>query len=318
MARLRHLRQAFLHVGCPMNRRLLLVLTALIIITACGRPLRGTSVPATPQQNPVPARTGSFDETLSSGGATRHYLLHVPTSYQPGNPAALILNFHGYTSNSGQEQNLSNMSAKADREGFIVAYPDGLNNTWHDGPGAEGKADQQFIRDLIAALESQYSIDPKRIYATGISNGGGMSNRLGCDMADVIAAIAPVAGAYNFWQNCQPARPVPVLAFHGLDDNIVPYEGGTQQAFEPAIKEWAAGWATRNGCSSTPKVTTPMNTVTVHTWSNCKDHVEVILYSLANHGHSWPGSPVMPESITSQAVNASDLMWDFFQAHPMP
>jgi polyhydroxybutyrate depolymerase len=249
---------------------------------------------------------------------TRHYLLHVPDSYQAGSAVALILNFHGYTSNSQQEESLSDMSAKADREGFIVVYPDSLKNLWYDGTGAEGKADQQFIRDLIAALEGQYSIDPKRIYATGISNGGGMANRLGCDMADVIAAIAPVAGAYNVWQNCHPSRPVPVVAFHGLDDNIVPYEGGTQKAMEPPIEEWAAGWADRNGCSSTPTSTTPTSTVTLHTWSNCKENAEVSLFSFANHGHSWPGSPVMPESITSQALHATDVMWDFFQSHPMP
>ena len=210
------------------------------------------------------------------------------------------------------------MSAKADRENFIVAYPDGLDNVWHDGPGAEGDADQKFIRDLVVTLEQQYSIDPKRIYATGISNGGGMTNRLGCDMADLIAAIAPDSGAYNFWQSCKPSRPVPVLAFHGLDDNIVPYDGGTPKAMEPAIEEWAASWGTRNGCSSTPNITTPVDGVTIRTWSNCKENAEVILYTLANHGHSWPGSPVMPKSITSQAVNATDVMWEFFKAHPMP
>ena len=301
-----------------MNRRLFLVLAAWIVITACGRPLRGTSVTEVPQQSLAPARTGSFDGTLSSGGVTRHYLLHVPDSYQVENAVALILNFHGYGSNSGQEENLSDMSAKTDREGFIVVYPDGINNAWYDGPGAEGKADQQFIRDLIAVLESQYSINPKRIYATGISNGGGMANRLGCDMADVIAAIAPVAGAYNFWQNCHPERPVPVLAFHGLNDNVVPYAGGTPKAAVPPIEEWAAAWADRNGCSPTPTVNTPTSTVTLHTWPNCRENAEVSLYSLADHGHSWPGSPVMPPSITSQAINATDVMWDFFQSHPMP
>ena len=107
-----------------------------------------------------------MDGSISSGGVTRHYILHVPSSYQQGNAVALILNFHGYGSNSQQEENLTGMSAKADRAGFIVVYPDGLNNAWHDGPGAEGKADQQFIRDLIANLESQYSIDPKRKFVT--------------------------------------------------------------------------------------------------------------------------------------------------------
>jgi len=302
-----------------MTRKLLLVITALIIITACGRPLRGKPTPTSPvQQDPASARTGSLDETLSSSGVTRHYILHLPPSYQAGTAVPLVINFHGYRSNSQQEENLTGMSAKADREGFIVVYPEGLNEAWNVGSGPNAKADQQFIQDLILALESQYDIDPKRIYATGISNGGGMANRVGCNMADVIAAIAPDSGAYNYWQNCHPSRPVPVLAFHGLDDNIVPYEGASTRMMEPPIEEWAASWAAINGCSSTPDLTTPVHGVTVRTWSGCEDTADVILYTLDHHGHSWPGSTIMPPEITSQAVNATDLMWEFFKAHPMP
>lgn len=257
------------------------------------------------------------EDQIVSGGVTRHFLLHVPPSYD-GNPIALVLNFHGYGSNSQQEQALTGMSVKADEAGFIVVYPDGIESTWYTGPVAQGEADRQFIRDLIARLETLYTIDPKRIYATGLSNGGGMTNRLACDMSDLIAAIAPDSGAYNFWQDCNPARPIPVLAFHGLDDNIVPYEGSNPQALTPSIENWAQAWAERNGCSATPKITTPVETVTVRTWSGCKQNADVILYTLADHGHSWPGSPIMPEAITSQAVNATDLMWGFFVAHPMP
>ena len=263
-------------------------------------------------------RSGSFDNQLVSSSVTRAYRLHVPPGYQAGNAVPLVLNFHGYSSNSRQEESLTGMSSKADREGFIVVYPDGLNSTWYTGPGTDGQQDRQFVRDLIASLESRYSIDPKRIYATGISNGGGMTDRVGCSMADVIAAIAPDSGAYNFWQDCHPARPMPVLAFHGLDDNIVPYNGGTPEIMEPPIEQWAAAWAERDGCASAPAITTPVDSVTIHTWSNCAGGAEVILYTLAGHGHSWPGSPVMPKTITSQAVNATDVMWEFFKTHPLP
>jgi polyhydroxybutyrate depolymerase len=281
-------------------------LILLLSILACSR-----SAGVTP-------RAGSSEGQITSGGVTRHYILHLPAGYQAGKLTPLILNFHGYNSNSQQQENLTDMSAKADREGFIVVYPDGLNSTWFDGPGADGERDLQFVRDLISHLESQYTIDPKRIYATGISNGGGMTNRLACDLAEVIAAIAPDSGAYNFWQVCSPSRPMPVLAFHGLDDNIVPYAGGTPLAMEPPIPDWAAAWASRDGCSATPVTTTPVDTVTVQTWTGCMENAGVILYTLAHHGHSWPGSPVMPKAITSQAINATDLMWDFFKAHPMP
>jgi len=299
------------------QRRLLLLI--LLIVTACDRPWRNRSNPTEPPlPNPASVQTGSFEGEITSSGVTRHYRIHVSAGYQAGIAVPLILNFHGFGSNSQQEESLTDMSAKADREGFIVVYPDGLDSKWSTGPGAEGVADLQFLRDLIALLEKQYGIDSKRIYATGISNGGGMTDRVACDMADVIAAIAPDSGAYNFWQNCSPSRPMPVLAFHGLDDNIVPYAGGTPRIMEPPIEEWAAAWAVRNTCSSTPNITTPVDTVTVRTWSGCQNNADVILYTLENHGHSWPGSPVMPKNITSQAINATDVMWEFFKAHPMP
>jgi polyhydroxybutyrate depolymerase len=297
-----------------------IMLTVMLLTGACNRPRRerpgAPAVPTTPR--PAIVQSGSHEGQITSGGANRHYILHVPAGYTGRSAVPLLLNFHGYGSNSRQEEALSGTSAKADREGYLVVYPDGLDKAWHTGPGADGQQDRRFVRDLVAYLESQYNIDAKRIYATGLSNGGGMTDRLGCSMADIIAAIAPDSGAYNFWQDCQPSRPVPVLAFHGLDDNVVPYEGGRQVALEPPIEEWAAGWASRDGCNPTPAKTTPVETVTVRAWSGCEGGAEVVLYTLADHGHSWPGSAVMPRNITSQAVNATDIMWDFFMKHPMP
>src|SRR5262245_4606667 len=247
-----------------MKNRQVVLLLSLMITAACNRPLRNQAIPTgTSQPNPASAVAGTSAGTLSSGGETRHYLLHLPAAYQAGVAVPLVINFHGFNSNSRQEENLTGMSAKADREGFIVVYPDGLDSTWYPGHGTAGEADLRFIRELVTEIESQYRIDPKRIYATGISNGGGMANRVGCDMADVIAAIAPDSGAYNFWQDCSPARPIPVLAFHGLDDNIVPYTGGTPKAMLPPIEEWATVWATRNGCSGSANISTAIATVTI-------------------------------------------------------
>ncbi|HEX8992814.1 MAG TPA: PHB depolymerase family esterase [Anaerolineales bacterium] len=289
-------------------------LTAVLILLlagACNRPFRDR-----PQSGADLA--GSHEEQIMSGGMSRSYILHVPIGTKGSSPVPLLLNFHGAGSNARQQEALSGTSGKADREEFIVAYPEGINAEWHTGPETQGIQDRQFVRDLIAHLESQYNIDRRRIYATGISNGGGMVDRIGCNMADLIAAIAPDSGAYNFWKDCNPSRPMPVLAFHGLDDNVVPYDGGIPTSMEPPIEQWAAGWASRDGCASIPVVTVPGQGVTVRSWPGCQGGAQVILYTLANHGHSWPGSAVMPPSITSQAVNATDLMWDFFQRHPMP
>ncbi len=282
-------------------------LLLMLILTGCNR--ANLNQPAT-------KASGTFDESLVSSNTTRHYRLFVPSSYGENTAVPLVINFHGLDSNSTQEEMLSGMSIKAEEEGFIVVYPDGLNKKWNDFPGAKDVVDRQFVLDLITFLESKYSIDPKRIYATGMSNGGGMANRVGCDLADKIAAIAPVSGAYNFWRVCKPARPMPVIAFHGTADHIVPYNGTNDIAMEPPIRDWAAAWADRNQCDANPVLTFQQPDVKGETWENCQSNALVTLYTIEKHGHSWPGSELLPE-ITSQAINATDMMWTFFVAHPM-
>jgi polyhydroxybutyrate depolymerase len=283
-------------------------------IVACSGASRGIAQSTTA---PNPASGGTVKQTITSGGTTRIYLLHVPPSYQSGTPMPLVLNFHGLEESPAEQELLSGMSAKADGAGFIVVYPEGINKLWADIPGAAGNADKQFIRDLVQSLEKEYSIDPKRVFATGISNGGGMTNRVGCDLADVFATIGPVSGAYNLWRDCGPSRPVPVVAFHGLADKIVPYDGVKLSAIAPPIRDWAAAWAERDQCGSTPVTKQVSSGVTSDTWQNCQGNAVVVLYTIQNHGHSWPGSHFLPE-ITSQEINATDVMWEFFKAHPMP
>jgi polyhydroxybutyrate depolymerase len=300
-----------------MLRRILTIL-AMFLLVGCSRLQHRDESPTAETVKPTAVQTGSFEGEITSSGISRHYILHIPTGYQPGTSAPLVLNFHGYGSNPRQVEAVTGMSAKADEATFLVVYPDGIDKGWRAGIGPEGERDIQFVRDLIAAIQSQYSVDSKQIYATGISNGGGMANRLGCNLADVIAAVAPVSGAYDAWSQCKPSRPISVMAFHGLADDIIPYDGTHMRSMLPPIYTWAGGWAAWNGCNKMPAETTPVESVTVDTWSGCRESAEVILYTLAKHGHSWPGSKVMPRSITSQAVNATDVMWEFFQKHPMP
>jgi polyhydroxybutyrate depolymerase len=271
--------------------------------------------------------TGEIDV----GGVARRYLLHLPAGYDAeGAPVPLVLSFHGLASNSAQQAWTTKLSAKADAEGFIVVYPQGLGTPtrWRLVPDASrrGNDDVAFARDLIAHLQTVYTIDPARIYVTGMSNGGGISNRLACDLADVVAAVAPVAGAYGYADRCNPAQPVPVLAFHGLDDPIVLYNGTGRVAILdsalPPIHEWAEGWAARNGCDPDPAAETAViegTEFTVETWTNCESAgVTVILYSIDGIGHVWPGGNSILLLGPTGSVSATDVMWDFFAAHPMP
>jgi polyhydroxybutyrate depolymerase len=160
---------------------------------------------------------------------------------------------------------------------------------------------------------ARYPVDPKRIYATGFSNGGGMVNRLGCDLADRFAAIAPVSGAFLLSEDCRPSRPIPVMAFHGTGDRIVPYDGSGKVL--PPIPAWAAGWALRNGCRQPSTAFLDDGVVRGEHWSDCEQGADVFLYTIAAGGHTWPGRISLPGQ---SSIDASATMWGFFQTHPMP
>jgi len=298
------------------------LLAAVFLAAGCTLSnLRGGS-----QQPPAQTAVSSSGEMLAPGdsvrqitvdGQSRIFRLHVPPGYSFGRPMPLIVNLHGFNSNAQQEEAVSRMSVKADSAGFIAAYPEGMGKpqAWHFGSLAEANADVKFIRDLVAALEGEGSIDGRRIYVTGISNGAEMSYRLACDAADVFAAFAPVSGAYQKYGDCNPSRPVPVVVFHGTDDKLLPYQG-IPPLFLP-VRDWAIEWASRNRCDSTPAVTYQKGDVTGETWSECNQGADVVLFTIVGKGHSWPGSD-MPAAITTRDIDATDAMWDFFAAHPMP
>jgi polyhydroxybutyrate depolymerase len=254
---------------------------------------------------------------ITSSGETRQYRVHVPADYVSRQPLPIVLNLHGFSSNAEQEEQVSQMSVKADAAGFVAVYPEGLGDpaNWRFGSGPEAIADVGFIRDLVQHLGTQLSIDPKRVYVTGISNGAEMAYRLACDLPDVVAAFAPVSGGYPPFRDCQPNRPIPAVVFHGTADRLLPYDGMPPVLLP--VRDWAASWAARNGCSPTPKVTYQKGDVTGETWGSCRAGADVVLYTIAGKGHSWPGSN-MPPAITTRDISATDAMWDFFAAHPMP
>lgn len=271
--------------------------------------------------------------SLMSGGLTRSGLLHVPASYDASLGSMLVLNFHGYTSNSAEEVVLTRMNASSDARGYIVAYPDGVGASWNAGDCC-GDAwnnsvdDVQFVRDLLARLESEYCIDPKRVFATGMSNGGFFSHRLGCDLSDKIAAIAPVAGVLGIPRaTCNPRRPVPVLEFHGTADPIVPYNGGTPispvnfggPVVFRSVVESIAAWRTKNDCLGTGKNIYSQGDATCVDYDTCSAGADVTLCTIDGGGHTWPGGvPIAILGKTSTDISATDTMIDFFAAHPMP
>ncbi len=181
---------------------------------------------------------------------------------------------------------------------------------WRTGDDSEAAKDVTFISDLIDQLSAEYNIDPARIYANGISNGGGMSFLLSCRLSERIAAFGSVAGAYNTpWAACNPSRPVPAIFFHGTGDPIVPYQGGPAgpSGFNfPSIPAWVAEFSQRNGCDASPQDLPASGDVSGVQYKNCL--ADVVFYTILGGGHSWPGGGYLPKFIvgnTTQDVDAS-------------
>ena len=289
------------------------LITNPITSSGCGKPLN--------------VATGSDTAlTLDSGGIKRSYLLFIPPGYRADQKHALVLNFHGHGSNSFQQEARTEFTHQAYHYGVIVAYPQGVvgpdhHTGWATGPSRNPQVnDVLFVNDLLNHLQSSYCIDAHRIYATGFSNGGGMTNLLACKLADRIAAFAPVSGAYpEVPRGCDPARPVPILEVHGTADQVVPYQGSIRKGYPP-VDEWLHEWVQREGCLSAPAVFMRTGDVLGERWSGCRGGVTITHYQIKGMGHMWPlhfvahtkgGIKVLPFSATS-------VIWTFFQDNPLP
>ncbi len=280
------------------------------------------------------AQTGDREITIQSGGRTRSAIVHVPASYIGDRAVPLVLLLHGGGGNGAQAERSYGMNPVADREGFIVAYPNGTSAgsnmlTWNAANccafAYETDVDDvAFISALLDELSRRYTVDANRIYVTGMSNGAMMTYRLGCRLADRIAAIAPVAGALNE-TSCVPATPLPVIVFHGTEDTNVPYEGGEgpRQIYprvDNSVAYAVSFWVNQDGCNPTPHtVTSASGNIVTDTYSGGREGSEVVLYTIRGGGHSWPGGvpPVRPgANAPTQEISASELMWEFFERHP--
>lgn len=262
---------------------------------------------------------------LPFDGLQRTYLLHVP----PGQPTGLVINLHGAGMNGGQQAALTDYNAEADRFGFVVAYPDGIDSTWADGRGAslpdrQGVDDVGFLAALIEQLSRDFAIPAGHVFVTGMSAGGFMANRLVCERADLVSAIAPVAGTLGTTVPCAPSRPVSVMAVHGTADPVVPFDGGVMNGrggtsdiiSAPALAE---RWREMDRCPG-PLVPEPAPAGEVQelTAAGCAGNTEVTLVRINGGGHTWPaGRFSLPADVvgpTSFAVDASAATAEFFAA----
>ena len=270
------------------------------------------------------------------GDTYRSVQLHIPAGHDGETPLPLVFNLHGTGGKAERQELLTGLSAVADEEQFLVAggmgqykFPDGRmagNVTWNVNlvPGEVNDID--YILAAIDAIDRKVSVDPKRVYVTGFSGGARMTSRLACELSDRIAAVAPVSGV-QFPDDCNPERPIPIITFHGVKDPRNTYHAGddpTQNSSWLAGVEAAVGkWVKSNGCGRQDTASKISDEITVISYQDCSDGADVVLYRIDNGGHTWPGSPIadrFPErlGVTNLDIDASRLIWEFFEAHPLP
>jgi polyhydroxybutyrate depolymerase len=299
------------------------VVILFFLVSGCAIDQKSQTAESTTQ---IP--TGKSFNSIISSGKERNYLLYVPASYNGQSPAPLVFNFHGSGGNPEGQLAYSDFSKPADSKGCIVVLPAGLyqsrgRNSWNTTMDSEGVNDVQLVKDLIKELSAKLTIDEKRIYATGMSGGARMASRLGCELSETLAAIAPVAGIQHP-TDCSISRAVPTITFHGKKDLVNHYvhRKNSPGYWTTGVEESVAGWVTTNGCSNPALTDHISSVVTKLNWKNCNDGAEVLFYRIEDGGHTWPGSPIVLTQFwagkTNKDVNASQLIWDFFMEHPLP
>jgi polyhydroxybutyrate depolymerase len=274
--------------------------TALVVLFLGFLSFSGTHASAVP--------AGDFPDGLTFGGLQRTYLVHVPPGLQQ--PAGLVINLHGAGMTSGAQAAMTNYNAVADRHGFVVVYPEGIDLSWADGRGAsvpdrQGVDDVGFLVALANRLTNDFGIDPGRVFATGMSAGAFMANRLACSRADVFSAVATVAGTLGSAFPCDPSQPVSVLSIHGTADNVVPFNGGpmvgrggpSDIVSAPTL---AQRWRELDGCPA-PVEDSPAPSVHRFTSVGCADGTEVSFVQIDGGGHTW--------------LDASSASGQFFATH---
>jgi len=290
--------------------------------------LSAAMVTGCPQNGDPP---GDIQGTLQSGGITRTYVLHVPNQL-PSAPAPLVIALHGGGLSGAQMERTSGFNTPADRDGFFVVYPDGVNHAWNDGRLNANVDDVGFMKDLVGELASQYQIDTTQVFATGASDGGMMCQRLANEWTEGLAAVAPVIASIpeNMASVWAPSMPIPILMINSTDDPFVPWDGGNVAYFGRgrviSILDTVAFWVQHDLCDPSP-VTTWLPDIHpndgTRVWKDQYTPIaggaEVIFYGIQGGGHTWPGGPKNQLNFllgkVSQDISATEIIWSFFKSH---
>jgi polyhydroxybutyrate depolymerase len=318
--------ERFMHVG-------FLTLFSLLMVNGC-------SYDALSQDNTLKPGTHSLE--IRAAGQRWSYELHIPPQYRPGQPTPLVFILHGAGGDGEIYLETTGWRRKANQEGFIAVAPNGQPSrplfpadvrinprVWNAG-NLRGNTrrvkfnDVEFFRSLLREVKQKLTIDDRRIYVTGHSNGGGMTFMLATEMPD-FAAIAPVAALY--WRDkSQLAAPVSTLYMVGTKDPVIPLEGGASALSiwgnrnTPPVRDTINTWVGASGCPRTAITTNTQKGVKIDRYRPCSSNTEFLVYFIPGQGHGWPGGKTnLPESIIgpkSNQINATDVIWDFFRQHP--
>lgn len=258
---------------------------------------------------------------LTDRGQHRTYYLHTPPSYTATHPLPLLVALHGSGMQGKEMAQKTALSELADREGFIVVYPDGLKQKWNVS-GKSPEDNVEFVHALIDQMQQIRSLDAGRVYVVGLSNGGILAQKLACEAPDQIAAIATVAASLpiQFSSHCQTQKPISLLMINGTADSVVPWQGGEPPNVRvgrnlsiPPIPDVVNFWQQHNGCPTKAKIEQPSNLVEVTDYQSCQAQSEIMLVALKGAGHVWAGGGYgqSPFGDTTQRV------WQFFQRHSL-
>jgi polyhydroxybutyrate depolymerase len=267
-------------------------------------------------------RRGALECTLTHGGLTRTYRLHVPAAARNPPPAGapVVFMFHGLRTTAAMMEPVTGLADAAAREGFVLALPEGVGMSFDAGrccgdAARDGVDDDGFTLAILDVLARALCVDRRRVYATGLSNGGHMAYRLACAHPEVFAAVSSVAGVVATWP-CQPTVPIPILHFHGTDDAIVRYDLGIDGH---GAERTVADWAERNGCADRPVTTLQRGEVSCVAFPGCAGGAAAELCTIAGGGHQWPGGRGLPLlGHTTQDISATDASWAFFSRFTRP